>query len=131
MRDCGLVGRQDEIQLELPAAVEYGRVARIAAAHLALRRGFSLNEIDDLRLVMDEAAAMLLRGRSGDGRLEVTYAIDADTVHVTLRVVADDDTPVAIEGVDRFAERVGELVDTYTIDRSARTLTLTKARFSA
>jgi anti-sigma regulatory factor (Ser/Thr protein kinase) len=120
----------DQIQLELPASPEYGRVARIAAAHLALRRGFSLDEIDDLRLVMDEVAVMLLSNGRGDDRLDITYSVGDDTVGVDARIVSDRDDPLPIEQVRRFAELVGELIDEYTIDRVGRRLTLTKTRVS-
>ena len=128
VKDSWSVGRDDQIQLELPASPEYGRVARIAAAHLALRRGFSLTEIDDLRLVMDEAAVMLLEPRIDGGRLDVTYSVTDDTVSVDARIVAEDERSLPIERVERFAELVGELIDEYSIDRSGRRLTLTKTR---
>ena len=128
VKDSWPVGRDDQIQLELPASPEYGRVARIAAAHLALRRGFSLTEIDDLRLVMDEAAVMLLEPSVDGGRLDVTYSVTDDTVSVDVRVVADDEGSLPMDRVERFAELVGELIDEYSIDRSGRRLTLTKTR---
>ena len=130
VKDSWPVGRDDQIQLELPASPEYGRVARIAAAHLALRRGFSLTEIDDLRLVMDEAAVMLLEPRIVGGRLDVTYSVTDDTVSVDARIVAEDEGTLPIERVERFAELVGELIDEYSIDRTGRRVTLTKTRVS-
>ena len=130
VKDSVPVGRDDQIQLELPASPEYGRVARIAAAHLALRRGFSLTEIDDLRLVMDEAAVMLLEPRIAGGRLDVTYSVTDDTVSIDARIVAEDEGTLPIERVERFAELVGELIDEYSIDRTGRRVTLTKTRVS-
>lgn len=128
VKDSWAVGRDDQIQLELPASPEYGRVARIAAAHLALRRGFSLTEIDDLRLVMDEAAVMLLGpGVHGD-RLDVTYSVNDTTVAVDARLVSDAEDSLPIDRVERFSELVGELIDEYSIDRAGRRLTLTKTR---
>ncbi len=118
----------DHIQLELPAIPEYGRVARIAASHLALRQGFSLDEIDDLRLVMDEAAVMLLDPGLGGDRLDITYAIDDDTVSVDLRVISEFDRSIPLERVERFGALVGELTDSYSIDRAARRLSLSKRR---
>lgn len=118
----------DQIQLELPAAPEYGRVARIAAAHLALRRGFSLDEIDDLRLVMDEAAVMLLGPGLLANRLEITYSVTDDTVSVEASVSSTADIPLPTERVQRFTDLVGELMDTFSIDRAARRLALTKTR---
>lgn len=107
-------------------------MARIAAAHLALRRGFSLNEIDDLRLVMDEAVVMLLGPGMPATRLDVTYSVDADTVSIDARVLADDaNTSLPAESVERFAELVGELIDEYSIDATARRITMSKTRATA
>ena len=132
MRDLtAVVAREDQIELELPASAEYGRVIRIAAANLALRRGFSLNEIDDLRLVMDEAAVMLLDpGLANNGQLEVTYSVGSESITIDLQVVSEHDQPVVDGGVERFGELVGDLVDDYTIDAATRRLTFTKTRTS-
>lgn len=122
------VTRSDQIHLELPAIPAYGRVARIAAAHLALRLGFSLHEIDDLRLVMDEAAVMLLGPGVGDGALTVDYQIGDHTIDVDLRLRNESELPLPIERVERFSALVGELVDTYTVDPLERRLQITKTR---
>ncbi|MGI9622383.1 MAG: hypothetical protein ACR2PK_06055 [Acidimicrobiales bacterium] len=124
------MGREDQIQLEFPAAPEYGRVARIAAAHIAQRRGFSMTEIDDLRLVMDEAAVMLLGPGTNGDRLIVTYSVGPDSVSVDARVVAESNVPIPADSVERFHELVGDLIDTYTIDREERRLVLAKHRAS-
>lgn len=122
------MSRTDNINLELPASPEYGRVMRIAAAHLALRRGFSLHEIDDLRLAMDEAAVMLLGPGLGTGRLEVQYTLEERSIAVDARVVTDTDTVLPHERIDRFSALAGELVDTYSIDPAARRLQLSKSK---
>jgi len=122
------VARHDQVQLQLPGAPEYGRVARIAAAHLALRRGFSLNEIDDLRLVIDEAVVMLLGPGLPTGRLDITYSVEGDEVGVDARVLSDPDIPLPVDRMDRFAELVGELVDSYDIDPATYRIRLSKRK---
>lgn len=123
--------RSDQIHLELPAIPAYGRVARIAAAHLALRLGFSLHEIDDLRLVMDEAAVMLLGPGVGDGALTVDYQIGDQLIDIDLRLRNESELALPIERVERFSALVGELVDSYTVDPLERRLQITKARAKA
>lgn len=118
------------MQLELPGSPEYGRVARIAAAHLALRRGFSLNEIDDLRLVIDELVVMLLGPGRPVGRLDITYTVEGDEVAVDARVRTDTDVPLPVDRIERFAELVGELVDAYDIDPSSHRIKLSKRKAS-
>jgi hypothetical protein len=76
------VARQDEVRLAVPATPEFLRLARVTAAGLASRLGFTFDQVEDLRLAIDELCFGLTgtRGRPGtvhlrflvrDGRLEV------------------------------------------------------------
>lgn len=76
------VGRQDEVRLAVPAMPEFLRLARVTAAGLASRLGFTFDQVEDLRLAIDELCFGLTgpQGRPGtvdlrflvkDGRLEV------------------------------------------------------------
>jgi len=50
----------DLVELTVPAEPAYLAVLRTATAGLAARLSFSLDEIEDLRIAVDEACAMLL-----------------------------------------------------------------------
>lgn len=50
----------DVVELTVPAQIPYLAVVRTATAGLAARLGFTLDEIEDLRIAVDEACAMLL-----------------------------------------------------------------------
>ena len=54
------VRRGDVVELRLPADAAYLSVLRTATAGLAARLDFTLDEIEDLRIAVDEACAMLL-----------------------------------------------------------------------
>jgi len=56
----GPVSFPDVVELRLPAASAYLSVLRTATAGLAARLDFTLDEIEDLRIAVDEACAMLL-----------------------------------------------------------------------
>ncbi|RIV35933.1 ATP-binding protein [Micromonospora radicis] len=79
----------DIVQLTVPADGGYLGVLRTATAGLAARLQFALDEIEDLRIAVDEACAMLLaiapRGAELDCRFAVTE--DALTVEVTVPTV--------------------------------------------
>jgi hypothetical protein len=57
-----------EVRLVVPAAPEYLRLVRLTAAGLASRLGFTFDEVEDLRIAVDELCFHLL----GDGDDEVT-----------------------------------------------------------
>src|ERR1044071_20927 len=50
----------DLVELTVPAPIPYLAVVRTATAGLAARLGFTLDEIEDLRIAVDEACSMLL-----------------------------------------------------------------------
>jgi len=52
---------QDFVEVRIPAEGAYLSVLRTATAGLAARLDFTLDEIDDLRIAVDEACAILLQ----------------------------------------------------------------------
>src|ERR1700757_1797194 len=64
------VSDADEVRLVVPARPEFLRLARVTAAGLAGRLGFSYDEIEDLRLAIDE----LCFGLTGPTRRPGTVA---------------------------------------------------------
>ncbi len=66
----------DDVELRVPADPAYLAVVRTAAAGLAARLDLTLDEIEDLRIAVDEACALLLDHRSHPGRsLVATFTI--------------------------------------------------------
>jgi serine/threonine-protein kinase RsbW len=79
----------DVVLLTVPADVGYLGVLRTATAGLAARLHFALDEIEDLRIAVDEACAMLLAVATRDAELECRFAVTDDvlTVEVTVPTV--------------------------------------------
>lgn len=73
----------DELRLTVPATPEFLRLARITAAGLAGRLGFSYDEVEDLRLAIDELCFGLTGpdGRPG-ARVEIRYRVGSSTLEV-------------------------------------------------
>ncbi|GIJ23236.1 ATP-binding protein [Micromonospora lutea] len=76
----------DIVHLTVPADGGYLSVLRTATAGLAARLQFALDEIEDLRIAVDEACAMLLAIAARDAELDCRFAVteDALTVEVTV-----------------------------------------------
>ncbi|GAB3242356.1 ATP-binding protein [Kineosporia babensis] len=68
--------RPDVVDLRVPADPAYLAVVRTAAAGLGTRLDLTLDEIEDLRIAVDEACSLLLGGRSHPGRtLEAAFEV--------------------------------------------------------
>ena len=75
----------DTVLLTLPANSVYLSVLRTATAGLAARLHFTLDEIEDLRIAVDEACAMLLNGEElPDAELHCRFTLTVDEIAVTV-----------------------------------------------
>jgi serine/threonine-protein kinase RsbW len=94
----GLEEREDQlrtggdVRLVVPASPEYLRLVRLTAAGLASRLGFTFDEVEDLRIAVDELCFHLLGdgpdaldpGPSGDARtMDLTYSAGSDFIAIT------------------------------------------------
>lgn len=79
----------DVVLLTVPADGGYLGVLRTATAGLAARLHFALDEIEDLRIAVDEACAMLLAIATRGAELDCRFAVtdDALTVEVSVTTV--------------------------------------------
>ena len=77
-----------EVRLAVPAAPEFLRLARLTAASLASRMGFTYDEVEDLRIAIDELCFSIVGSKGRPGTLDLHYRIDGDGL--------------VVEGVGRF-----------------------------
>jgi serine/threonine-protein kinase RsbW len=80
----------DVVTIKLPAAGAYLSVLRTATAGLAARLDFTLDEIEDLRIAVDEACAMLLTQAVPGADLECQFGLDTDSMRVAVSVLTLD-----------------------------------------
>ena len=80
---------QDEVTIRMPADGVYLSVLRTATAGLAARLDFTLDEIEDMRIAVDEACAMLLSQAIPGSDLECRFSLGQDemTIFVSVRCV--------------------------------------------
>jgi hypothetical protein len=76
------VATTDEVLLAVPAMPEFLRLARVTAAGLATRLGFSFDEVEDLRLAIDELCFGLTGATGRDGTVQVRYVLGSDSLLV-------------------------------------------------
>ena len=80
----------DQVTVKMPADGAYLSVLRTATAGLAARLDFTLDEIEDMRIAVDEACAMLLSQAIPGSNLECAFELGQDemTVSVSVRCLA-------------------------------------------
>lgn len=76
----------DVVELRLPADGAYLSVLRTATAGLAARLDFTLDEIEDLRIAVDEACALLLPDAVPDADMTCAFSLSPEALSVTVTV---------------------------------------------
>ena len=87
---AGEPGTQDFVEVRLPAAGAYLSVLRTATAGLAARLDFTLDEIEDLRIAVDEACAILLQQAVPGSVLSCVFRLVDDSLEVTVSAPTTD-----------------------------------------
>ena len=75
-----MYGEGEEVRLVMPAAPELLRVARLTAAGLASRLGFSFDEVEDVKIAVDELCFALVGTKGREGTLSLVYQLQADSL---------------------------------------------------
>ena len=113
----------DEVRLVIPAEPGFLRLARLTAAAVASRMGFTFDEVEDLRIAVDELCYFLLGSRSGGGTGTITLVctIGPDGLVVTgtggWPGNGDGGSPPALPELSRRI--LDSVVDEYDCDGSA------------
>lgn len=119
-----------DVELRLPAQSPFVAVIRMTTAGLAARQDFTLDDIEDLRMAVGEACALLLDNAAEGADLTVHYALrDAQ---IDLRVILDraDDATVDREsfGWQVLSALVEDLSETHGPDGCAIAFTVTSTK---
>jgi serine/threonine-protein kinase RsbW len=77
---------RDQVTVRMPADGAYLSVLRTATAGLAARLDFTLDDIEDLRIAVDEACAMLLGQAIPGSSLECTFSLSPDMLTISVSV---------------------------------------------
>ena len=73
----------DTVAIKIPASPVYLQVIRLVASGLASRLKFTIDEIEDLKMAVDEMAAYFTGTNGRDGTLEVRFQIQQDCLEIT------------------------------------------------
>ncbi|MDQ1463400.1 MAG: serine/threonine-protein kinase RsbW [Actinomycetota bacterium] len=120
---------RDVVSVRLPAEAAYLAVLRTTTASLAARLDFTLDEIEDLRIAVDEASCLLLAGAVPGAELTSVFEMSADSLTVSVSTMTREGRAPAR---DSFAWTVLSAlaggVDAWTEDDGRQTISLVKHR---
>lgn len=107
----------DHVEIDVPLASRYASTVRAVAASVGAELGFSVDDIDDLRLGVNEAVAILSDvDDPGGARLHLRFEAEdgSVTVRCSRRGIVD---PVDADHIDVLARRILDaVVDEYSVD---------------
>lgn len=114
------------VRLDLPPAARFVSSARLVAASIAADAGFDVDDLDDLRLGVNELVSALVESSIDSARIALEFVADDHTIVVTGRldgggggsVVTDDLTTRILDAV----------ADQYEIGASSFTLRKASSR---
>ncbi len=72
----------ETVSVNIPASPEYLKVVRLMASGLASRLGFTIDDIEDLKIAVDELSAYLTGAQGREGTLDIAFQIDGDTIEI-------------------------------------------------
>ena len=109
----GAIQPSGEVTLCIPTRLEFVPIARVTAASYATRLGFDIDEVEDIRIAIDELASVLIE--SGDGHdLILSFATLADAVRLNGKTTMPPPNNV-VPSLDRITEQIlGAVVDEFS-----------------
>ena len=105
------------VELDLPLKHRHASTVRVVAASLGADAGLTVDEIEDLRLGVNEAVSMLADvDAADDARMRVRFETNGQAMTVTARRTGVDHA-LSIEDIDELAVRIlRAVVDEFRVD---------------
>ena len=107
----------DAVHLAVPASLEYVRIVRLTGSGVASRLGFDVDEIENLRIALDELASMAI-GFAAPGELEITFFTTDTELRITGRAPIAAGADVGVETLT--AQILKAVVDDYELRADGR-----------
>lgn len=104
---------QGDVRLVVPAAPEYLRLVRLTAAGLASRMGFTFDEVEDLRIAVDELCFLLVEHGELERTMELRYWSGADSITIEGHTALAGPAPEPNELSEQI---LSALVDDHAVD---------------
>ena len=114
----------------VPATPSYLQVLRLVAAGLASRLAFTIDEIEDLKIAVDEMSAYLTGSQGREGTIEIAFEVDGSAITIRGTGRFEAGHKVRSDLTDFSKMILQTVVDSASLDLSdgAPTFTLVKSK---
>lgn len=102
------------VELSVPADTRHLRLARLAASGYGADLGFSLDDIEELRLAVGEACALLVDHAPSEGRLVLRYGAEGSTLIIEGRCSTIGEASLVVDPVAKAV--MVNTVDSFDVD---------------
>lgn len=113
------LGSEDHFEVIVPLRTRYASTIRMIAASLGAEAGFSVDEIDDVRLALDEVFSILAERHVGD-RVRTTFRLDG---HQLIAGLTLESGPIDVTPDELASNILHSVVDRYEFTNDGVTLT--------
>jgi anti-sigma regulatory factor (Ser/Thr protein kinase) len=111
----------EPVRLSVPASMRYLSAARVVAASLGAESGLHVDDLDDLRLGVNELLSLLVESSAPGGRIDLEFAVRDGAI--TVQGSLQGGVAHAVE-VDELTRRIVEAVlDRHELDGTSFSLT--------
>jgi anti-sigma regulatory factor (Ser/Thr protein kinase) len=73
----------ETVAIKIPASPQYLHVVRLVAAGLAARLGFTLDDIEDLKIAVDELTTYLTGSQGRRATMELRFSVGDDHIEIS------------------------------------------------
>lgn len=113
-------GKPFSVRVVVPAHIEFLHLVRLNVAGALGDGVFTVEEIEDIKIGVEELSAAVLRTGSGE-QLDVSIQLDGDQATVTGACASGTADPVTVE---EFVHTILDaVVDTYEVDNTGTVVT--------
>ena len=118
----------EQVTIKIPATPAYIGVIRLVAAGLATRLRFTIDEIEDLKIAVDELSAYLTGSQGREGDLQLTFTITDDRIEIRGQGLLSPGQKVRTELTDFSRMILDTVVDSATLEQLDGTPTFELAK---
>jgi serine/threonine-protein kinase RsbW len=108
----------EKVTIKIPASPAYIGVVRLVAAGLATRLRFTIDEIEDLKIAVDELSAYLTGSQGREGDLQLTFTITEESIEIRGEGLLSPGQKVRTELTDFSRMILDTVVDTASLEQA-------------